>query len=326
MTLKIANLQSGGLITNYNCTSRCRHCLYACSPRRSKDYITYNQAKENFRKIKSLNCHSVHIGGGEPFLNPAGLEKILEAAADCEMNIDYVETNSSWFRDEGQSVKLLLRLKSKGLHTLLISISPFHNEYIPFNKVKGVMKACVQTGIRVFPWISDFYDEINEFDDCLEHSMHEFTQKFGKDYLTDIPGRYWIHLGGRAVSTYRELYPLQPLEDLLSPGGHCSELTDTTHFHADLYGNYIPGLCSGLSIKLGDIGAELCKADYPLINLLYDEGINSFFNHAVNSFNFKPEQEYLNKCHLCLDIRSFLILEKNYKSHELQPESFYENL
>ena len=57
------------------------------------------------------------------------------------MHIDYVETNSSWYRDPDTAIELLDRLKRKGLHTLLISMSPFHNEYIPFAKVKGVMVA-----------------------------------------------------------------------------------------------------------------------------------------------------------------------------------------
>jgi len=35
--LKIGRLASGGIITNYFCTSTCRHCLYNCSPRWEKN-------------------------------------------------------------------------------------------------------------------------------------------------------------------------------------------------------------------------------------------------------------------------------------------------
>lgn len=35
----IDRLQSGGVITNYTCTSRCAHCLYGCSPGWPKEYM-----------------------------------------------------------------------------------------------------------------------------------------------------------------------------------------------------------------------------------------------------------------------------------------------
>ena len=41
-----------------------------------------------------MGCPSVHIGGGEPLLRPDKLQAVLEAASDCGVGIDYVETNS----------------------------------------------------------------------------------------------------------------------------------------------------------------------------------------------------------------------------------------
>ena len=149
---EINRLLSGGLIANYHCTSRCRHCLYNCGPHRSKEYITADWAEKSFRAMKSLGCESVHIGGGEPMLQPNALGVVLEAASRTGMGIDYVETNSSWYRDPTSAAETLARLKALGLRTLLISISPFHNEHIPFAKVAGVMRACRHAGIRVFPW------------------------------------------------------------------------------------------------------------------------------------------------------------------------------
>ncbi len=42
--LHISSLYSGGLITNYYCTSQCRHCLYGCSPKWPKEYIIKEKA------------------------------------------------------------------------------------------------------------------------------------------------------------------------------------------------------------------------------------------------------------------------------------------
>ncbi|MBW2207433.1 MAG: hypothetical protein JRG79_11030 [Deltaproteobacteria bacterium] len=49
--LVINGLISGGMITNYFCTSSCGHCLYSCSPKREKDYI------ESTTLVNNLNLN-----------------------------------------------------------------------------------------------------------------------------------------------------------------------------------------------------------------------------------------------------------------------------
>ncbi|NLJ40831.1 MAG: radical SAM protein [Clostridiales bacterium] len=67
--LKINRLVSGGIITNYHCSSKCKHCSYSSSPEWPKDYMTKAMANEVFAILKRMGCNRVHIGGGEPFLN-----------------------------------------------------------------------------------------------------------------------------------------------------------------------------------------------------------------------------------------------------------------
>ncbi|MBT8370325.1 MAG: radical SAM protein, partial [Deltaproteobacteria bacterium] len=94
----IQRLISGGLITNYFCTSSCKHCLYNCSPQWEKRYIDRQTAEKNLQTVRSLGCRSVHIGGGEPLLRPDSLGDVLETAAEQGVSVEYVETNSSWFK------------------------------------------------------------------------------------------------------------------------------------------------------------------------------------------------------------------------------------
>jgi len=325
--LKIPRLQSGGLITNYYCTSACRHCLYGCSPRWEKKYIEKSTAIRMLKIIDRMGCRSIHIGGGEPFLNPDGLEDTLKAAAETGISVDYVETNSSWYQDHAQGVPLLNRLRQAGLNTLLVSMSPFHNEHIPFYKVKGVISACRETGITVFPWIREFFPEIDSFDERTPHRLSEYTAAFGGDYLERIPSRYWIHFGGRALETFSKSFPGHTPEDLctLNTAG-CSELCDTSHFHMDLFGNYIPGLCSGLAIQTDHLPGPLSQSEYPMLSLLYSEGIRGLYSMASQRFNFTPNNSYISKCHLCLDIRKHMVINCGVKSVELQPEEFYKHV
>ena len=159
--LSYSRLQSGGLITNYICSSACAHCVYRSSPRRQRGYIDADTAAAVFRAVGALGCRSMHIGGGEPFLDLDGLRQVLMAARTEGMGIDYIETNSSWFRDEDAAVALLRDLRRLDCDTLLVSIDPFHNAHIPFRKVKGVMRACRRAGMGIFPWMMEFYDEVD---------------------------------------------------------------------------------------------------------------------------------------------------------------------
>ena len=324
MELSIKNLVSGGLITNYYCTSGCKHCLYKSGPKWKKEFIDESAAKENLRKIKELGCNSLHIGGGEPFLNLEGLKNVLITFKNCSVHVQYVETNSSWYKNHEQACSVLNSLKKYGLNSLLISMSPFHNEHIPFYKVKGLIEACRSTGISVFPWVRDFFHEINGFDDKLCHSMCEYEEKYGPGYLESIPGRYWVEYRGRALNTFRPFFNKQSLESILKDNNlKCDELLDVSHFHMDLFGNYIPGLCSGLSIYRDDLGREIDASGYPVLTALLTSGIRGLFDLAVSSYGFKPEKFYISKCDLCYSIRKYLVTEIKQNFKDLMPEDFY---
>lgn len=322
--LCIQRLRAGGLITNYHCTSQCGHCLYRSGPWRNKKYIDEETARRCFERIQALGCRQLHIGGGEPFLDFDGLVRALRVANEFAVTVEYVETNSSWYHSEEQAVHLLKQLKDAGLDTLLVSMSPFHNEHIPFYKVKGVAEACRKAGLVVFPWIREFYSEINSFDDNSTHSLSEYERRYGEIYLSDLPSRYWVHMGGRAVQTYGRLWPKSGFEEILNRDSDpCIELSDVMHFHVDCYGKYIPGLCSGFAVALEDLGRPLDKSKYPLITLAFDKGIEGLFEYASVEYGYEPQRKFLNKCDLCNDIRDHLMRSEMNDWPELAPSDYY---
>ena len=326
---KIKRLVSGGLITNYFCASRCRHCLYNCSPHWDKKYIQPQTAAENLRTIRKLGCSSVHIGGGEPLLRPDQLGDVLEIARQVGVGVEYVETNSAWFKDPDSALALLLKLRKRGLQTLLVSISPFHNEYIPFYKINGVIAAARRAAIGIFPWIPDFIADLSELDAAGTHSLKEYEALFGRDYVTGLLQRYWIHMGGRALETFRPHLAEKSAREICdqNSGGCAAELLNTRHFHLDLFGNYIPGLCSGLSIKREDLSRPLATDKYPVLYTLFAKGIRGIFEMAQEAFNYVPAQKrYINKCNLCTEIRTLFVHNNFGGPAELNPKEFYSNL
>jgi hypothetical protein len=274
-----------------------------------------------------MGCRAIHIGGGEPFLKVDRLRRVVEIARFNAVHVEYVETNSSWYQDKDSTEQILSALKDAGLSTLLISMSPFHNEYIPFYKVKGVMEACDNVGLSVFPWILEFYDEIDALGDQGTHTIEEYQARYGQNYLRRLPSRYWVHLGGRALKTFSPVLAVQSVEGVLSSNRRgCDELLDVSHFHFDLFGNYIPGLCSGLAIHRDDLGKEISQGEYPYLHALFHTGITGLFERVSRQCRFEPADNYLSKCHLCFDLRRHLVLGEGVESKEFVPRAFYKNV
>ncbi len=319
-------LGSGGLITNYHCPSACRHCLYASSPRRSKKYISPETAERLGATARREGAFSLHIGGGEPLLQPEQLNETVKALRKTGVGIDYVETNCSWYRDYQQAVDILKELRAAGAGTLLVSISPFHNETIPLAKTRGVLAASREAGIGVFPWVDDFLPDLSAFDEQRPHSLEEYEAYFGAGYLRSIPSRYWVSLRGKALLTYRRFMEEQPLERILKTSDPCRSLRETSHFHLDLYGNYIPGLCTGLAVDAEDLGKPLDPERYPFLALLLSRGPEALLETARQQYGFRPAAAYVNSCELCQEIRSYLVLDEEIDSPDLAPAGFYREL
>ena len=309
MSTKIPPLVSGGLLTNYSCTSSCRHCLYRCSPHRAKDYITPEQTERNLAAVRDNGCRSLHIGGGEPFVKPKALKECLKPFRGSGVGIDYIETNASWAADAvSRPEDLLEELLDLGVDTLLISISPFHNESVPYAKTERLIRACRSAGMGIFPWVEGFIGDLSTFDTSISHSMEEFENRFGTGYLKSLPRRYWINMRGRALDTYEPFMTPRPLDELLKDGSKgCAELTDTSNFHVDLYGSYIPGLCPGLGVSVEALGAPLPAGTSPVLTILMTEGPSGLLDYARRDFGFEPKDEYVSKCRLCEEIRGHIV-------------------
>ncbi len=275
-------------------------------------------------KVADLGCSSMHIGGGEPLLDEDGLVAVLDVCRECGMGIDYVETNSSWYRDDESAMRTLERLLEHGGDTLLISISPFHSEYIPFRKVRAVLATCRATGMRTFPWTTEYVPEISQLDEAKPHKLAEFKQHFGEDFLRTIPQRYSLNLNGRCLETFRDELPGIPPQRILAETRRpCSEMWQSSHFHIDLHGNYVLTSCVGLACRADDLGRPLAAQKYPWLNLLHNEGLAGLYQRATDEYAFTPRPTYLNKCDLCQHIRQHLVIDRGISSPDLQPVGFY---
>lgn len=147
MKLKIPALSSGGIILSYQCSNRCKHCLYASSPE-WKEWMSETDAETILMGIKKHNKYltGLHLAGGEPMLRPELVIFIVKRAVELGLPLEYVETNAFWCWDEEKTFEAFHRLKEAGLPAVLVSSSPFHLEFVSMERVNRA----VSVGRKVF--------------------------------------------------------------------------------------------------------------------------------------------------------------------------------
>ena len=189
--LIIGRLASGGIITNYFCTSACRHCLYNCGPHWEKNYISVEVAEDNFprREIAGLLRCSHRRGRAPASAGGAGCGA-RAAARRAGVSIDYVETNfPPWFRDPDSAELLLARLAERPSHAAHLH-QPFPQRAHPLCQDPGCHRRRTQCRGADFSRVAEFIPDLSALDSTHPHALSEFEERYGKDYVRGILGRY----------------------------------------------------------------------------------------------------------------------------------------
>ena len=342
MRIQIQPPISVGLLLSYSCNARCRHCMYACSPKWPKEWISENRLENILKTLKSYLMpapygpdsvglsHGLHFTGGEPFLNFPLLVKAVEIARSLDIPSLFVETNCIWAVHNEVTREKLLKLKERGLNGIMISVNPFYLEYVPFERTRR----CVQLSREIFGQNTMVYQQ-------------EFYQQFMR---LGIKGRlsfedYLGLPGSQQAIRYAEFFMMgrAPYQAHLFPGEMVSRFPAgyffyqpceppflrEWHNHVDHYGNYMPGFCGGLSLGNIDnlkewVEEGLDLREYPILDFIIKNDFKSLFEFARLEEYPAGKQSYYSKCHLCVDMRKFLASKSDYK--ELQPRLFYKYL
>ena len=316
-------LMHGGVMANYRCTAACRHCLYACSPERTDGYITEAIAKTVAKLLREGGCRSVHIGGGEPFLDFDGLVMLVRILTDGGISVEYIETNAYWASDKELCKKYLRELRSAGAGTLCISLDPFHAEYVPVQLPLALAEICHKVGFGYFLWQDRFLPVMKRLDRTKIHTRAEMEELISPNYVFDIAKSYGLHYGGRAISIETEYMPYKPVSDIVNDFP-CKNLVSGGHFHVDMYGRYIPPGCTGFAIPLSEAVQGIPAGKYPVYETLLSDGIDGLLKYATKQ-GFTPDNKgYTSSCALCFFICSWLC--ENAPSPELSPEHYVESL
>jgi hypothetical protein len=335
--LEIPEPISAGILLSYKCSSECKHCMYACSPRWSDDWISEEDLEKILVQLSSrikgslsgsntvgLNS-GLHFTGGEPFLNLDLLLTGVEMARELRIPSTFVETNCFWCTSEETTKEKLTQLKDVGLDGLLVSVNPFILEQTPFERTQ----MAIEVGEKIFGrnlmvYQKVFYHQFKRFGLSSAVRFEEYL-KLGPSslsYAELIPmGRVPYRLGN--------LYKKYPARQFF--GRSCrGELSRDWHVHVDNYCNYITGYCGGISLGDARDLDSICSEgvnleERPILNALVTD-LQRFYEFGVKEFDYKELSEgYVSKCHLCVDIRK-QIAQKTDEFKELSPREFYYHL
>ena len=318
--LSAGTLSHGGVMVNYQCSAACRHCLYSCSPTRgpaSSNYVSDETAEKICLLLNKGGCRSVHIGGGEPFLDFDRLLVMVQKLKQTGIKLEYIETNAFWAagtqgstetqKDTQKEVMTKLEtLLTMGVDCLCISVDPFHAEYVPYGAPLALARLCDKIGMNYFLWRHVFLSVLSGLDSKKTHSRADMEKTVSKKYLRDTASIYGIEYGGRAVNIEREFGKLLPAASFVVEDSPCYNLLSTEHFHVDMEANFIPPRCTGLCIPLSEVLEGIPQGKYLVFETLYSGGISALMRLAVEC-GFSPDVAgYPSRCNLCFHLRHFL--------------------
>ena len=321
--IRTERLNHGGIMANYRCTAACRHCLYACSPERTDGYISVDNAKTVSRLLREGGCRSIHIGGGEPFLDFEGLLLLVRTVTSLGVRVEYIETNAYWAQDYRETASRLRELTKAGADTLCISFDPFHAEYVPIELPLNLAAICQEVGFGYFLWQERYYSVLSRLDRDKTHSRAEMEELISPRYVIETARNYALHMGGRAIGIEAEYSPSKPAEDVIN-NNPCYGLLSGGHFHVDMYVRYIPPGCTGIAIPLDEAVHGIPNGKYPVFEALLSGGVAELMKYAAKlGFETDPKG-YPSGCALCFHIRRWLC--ENAPSPELGAEHYIESI
>jgi len=318
-----------GLMITDGCSAACASCYLRCRPGQAR-WMSVETAVGLWAGLSRLSPHGcrVHVTGGEPFLDWRKLIEILQAAAKENLFADSVETNGFWATDDAVIRDRLQALEAAGVRELAISADPFHQEFVPIERVRRLAAVAVallgadRVRVRWRDWL-DAGCDVQAMNPQQREALFREWIASGRD-----------RLNGRAAEALADSLPLQSAEAFA--GQNCrGGILRSRHVHIGPDGNVTPGVCAGLSVgKLNPPWEESISIlwnalrensmNRPILGRLIENGPMALLQLAQQKGLPVPQLEkgFASKCHLCWTARTALATTGEF-SGELAPPEVY---
>ena len=285
---------------------------------------------EGLVKASPHGCR-IHIGGGEPFGRWETLIELARRAKAAGLGpLEAVETNAYWATDADVVRDRLAALDDAGLGRLTISADPYHQEFVPLERV--CMAARVGREVlgreRVRIRWQDWVDSGTDTGVLPEPERRKVFAEWAR--------RGRERLNGRAAVELAVFFQLMP-PDRFADNSCAGRLLRSRHVHVDGDGIVCPGTCAGIVLGQVSTGQDVGRLWRALSEAFADggaavEGLEVVSQLAAGgpvrllndaaSKGYKPEDGYAGKCQLCWVVRKWLF-DSGYYPGQLGPEVVY---
>ena len=302
------NLQRLEFTFTTKCNSQCIHCQADASPLRN-DVMDVKDAHNYLEEATAVsNIESFMVFGGEPMLYPRGVIAVFKKAYQLGIPWIAMITNGVWGKDRKTAEKLAAKLKKAGLNKVNLSVDAFHARYIPLKYPQKAALALLKAEIEDVKWnvaVIESTDAENEYDKKTKELLKEL-EPIGLD-----ANIVKIMPVGRAVQNLREFFPHTPLDGpcegepiignpLMNPQSICIEPSGAVNICWNL------AIGNAKETPLSQIISEYDWQRNPIIKTLVEEGPTGFLKLLKTRCHRFQKDKYVNKCHLCVEIRKTL--------------------
>jgi len=291
------------------CNSQCIHCQAEASPLRN-DVMDVKDAHNYLDEAAAVsNIESFMVFGGEPMLYPERAIAIFKKAHQLGIPKIEIITNGIWARNKEDAEKLAFKLKAAGLNGANVSVDAFHAQYIPVEYPQNAALALLKAGVEDLEWNITILESVNAENeyDKETRQMLEKLEPIGIEvnFVKIMPV-------GRAVQNLYEFFQHEPLKGPCEGDPLSGEiLTDPKSICIEPSGSV--DVCWHLSIgnaketPLSRMISEYGWQEYPTIRTLVEEGPMGLLGAFERSGRRFQAEQYVSKCHLCIEIRKALI-------------------
>jgi hypothetical protein len=306
--------RSAGILLTYACNAECADCYENCGPGK-RGVLPLEDLRGYLRELKRLGLggRALHFGGGEPFYHYRHLIACLEVARQEGMlPLGKLETNAFWCKSDDVARQRLGELAAFGIETLLVSCDAFHQEFVPIERVRRLVRigreVLGERAVRVS--VPEFLrDPIDVAALGEERKLEAFRDALGQ--------AEW-RMVGRAARRLAPLVKRRPLEAFA--GARCArKLLAKRSIHVDPYGNVFPSVCAGIVLgnarrrPLSGMPAAFDLREHPLLRTLVEAGPAALMQEAIARGCEPPAGGFASKCHACFEARRF------FHEHTLYP-------
>ena len=165
------------------CNASCAHCSESFGPYRTealrKDEIC--RLMSEAATIDDGRPLQFDLTGGEPFLDFELLTEVVAFGAQLGGSVSCV-TNAYWARTSEIALSRLATLQQAGLDLLAVSVSRFHQQFVPVQRVQFVLAAAAELAIDV-----ELKGAVTRADLAAGGTLQEWQRTLDADLINIFP-------------------------------------------------------------------------------------------------------------------------------------------